>query len=79
MHLRGAADAEGPRGEVAEAGLGAQRARGGSGAPGGALGPGVLGATVMADSPYTIWKQMVHSFSTPQSLAKSILVYGGDL
>jgi len=34
---------------------------------------------VVADSPVTIYKEMIHSFSTPQSLCKAILVYGGDL
>ena len=34
---------------------------------------------VAADSPWTIYKEMVHSFASPRSLYKSILVYGGDL
>lgn len=34
---------------------------------------------VAADSPWTIYKQMVHSFATPQSLFQSILVYGGHM
>ena len=34
---------------------------------------------VAADSPVTIYKQMVRSFATPRSLCQSILVYGGDI
>ena len=34
---------------------------------------------VAADSPWTIYKQMVRSFATPRSLCQSILVYGGDI
>ena len=34
---------------------------------------------VAADSPLTIYKEMVHSFKEPRSLYKSIMVYGGDM
>ena len=34
---------------------------------------------VAADSPVTIYREMINSFSSPRSLAKSILVYGGGL
>ena len=34
---------------------------------------------VAADSPVTIYKEMIHSFRTPRSLYKSLMVYGGDL
>jgi len=32
------------------------------------------------DSPFQLWKEMIHSFSTPQSLYQTVLVYanGGD-
>lgn len=34
---------------------------------------------VAADSPWTIYKEMVHSFASPRSLYKSIMVYGGGI
>ena len=34
---------------------------------------------VAADSPWTIYKEMVQSFATPRALYKAIMVYGGDL
>jgi len=34
---------------------------------------------VAADSPWTIYKQMVASFASPRALFKSIMVYGGDV
>jgi len=34
---------------------------------------------VVAESPTAVYKEMIHSFATPQSLAKGIMVYGGDL
>jgi len=34
---------------------------------------------VAADSPLTIYKEMVHSFATPRSLYKAIMVYGGEM
>ena len=34
---------------------------------------------VAADSPAQIYREMVQSFATPQSLCKAILVYGGDI
>ena len=34
---------------------------------------------VAADSPLTIYREMVGSFASPRSLYKSIMVYGGDL
>ena len=34
---------------------------------------------VVPDSPFQIWKEMVHSFATPQSLAKEILIYDGNM
>ncbi|KAL1527464.1 hypothetical protein AB1Y20_016129 [Prymnesium parvum] len=34
---------------------------------------------VVPDSPLEIYKQMVHSFSTPQSLYKEIMVYAGGM
>ena len=33
---------------------------------------------VAADSPVTIYKEMIQSFTTPRSLYKSIMLYGGD-
>jgi fatty acid desaturase len=34
---------------------------------------------VAADSPWKIYKEMVHSFATPRSLQKAVMVYGGGL
>ena len=33
---------------------------------------------VAADSPVTIYREMIHSFRTPRSLYQSIMLYGGD-
>ena len=33
---------------------------------------------VAADSPVTIYREMIHSFRTPRSLYKSIMLYGGE-
>ena len=36
---------------------------------------------VAPDSPFKLWKEMVYSFATPQSLYQTVLVYGqgGDV
>ena len=34
---------------------------------------------VAAESALKIWKEMIHSFASPRSLYKSIMVYGGEL
>lgn len=34
---------------------------------------------VAADSPWTIYKEMIHSFKHPRSLYKEIMVYGGGM